>query len=52
MPEYRRGPVLTCTHELCSCRVVIQAECRCDGVMDVSYYRCACGAPLVPIDEA
>jgi hypothetical protein len=51
MPEYREGTVLTCTHEHCSCRVLIQSECHCDGVTDESRYTCACGAPLVPVDE-
>ncbi len=49
MPTYTRGVVLTCTHEECDCRVVIERECTCEGVTEDSVYTCACGAPLVPV---
>lgn len=52
MARYPRGAVLTCTHEDCNCRVVIQEECHCEGVNEDSIYRCACGAELVPVPEA
>jgi metallothionein len=50
MTKYAEGTVLTCTHEDCNCRVLIQAECHCPGVTDESAYRCACGAELVPAE--
>jgi metallothionein len=51
MPKYTEGTVLTCSHEDCDCRVLIQAECHCEGVTGESVYRCACGAELVPVEE-
>jgi len=50
MPPHTEGTVLTCTHETCSCRVRIEAECHCPGVTTQSQFICACGAPLVPVD--
>jgi len=29
MTKYTEGTVLTCTHEECNCRVLVQAECYC-----------------------
>lgn len=46
------GTVLTCTHEHCDCRVLIQTECHCEGVTPQSPYVCACGAPMVAVDAA
>ncbi len=51
MANHAKGTVLTCTHEDCNCRVLIQAECHCPGVTDESSYRCACGAELVPVTQ-
>jgi len=51
MAAYTAGTVLTCTHEDCHCRVLIQEECHCPGAADGSAYRCACGASLVPVSE-
>jgi metallothionein len=50
MINYTEGTVLTCTHEECSCRILIQTECHCPEVTDESTYRCVCGAELVPAD--
>ena len=50
MTKNAAGTVLTCTHEACHCRVLIQSECHCPGVTDASTYRCACGAELVPVE--
>lgn len=50
MTRYAQGAELTCTHEDCNCRVLIEAECHCPGVTSDSQYVCACGAPLVPAD--
>lgn len=47
MTKYAEGTILTCTHQECNCRVLVQAECHCPGVTDESAYRCACGADLV-----
>ena len=51
MPEYTQGMILTCTHQECNCRIVIQAECHCPGVASDSTYMCACGTPLLPLEE-
>ncbi len=48
--SYPEGTVLTCSHEDCNCRVVIQAECHCPGAQGPSTYRCACGAELIPVE--
>jgi hypothetical protein len=45
---YETGTVLTCAHEGCGCRILIQESCHCEGADD-SNYTCACGAKLVPI---
>ena len=44
---YETGTLLTCEHEHCGCRVLIQEQCNCDGA-DNSNYTCACGAKLIP----
>lgn len=51
MPEYRKGMVLTCGHEDCDCRIVIESECHCAGVTSEATYVCACGSPLLPIGQ-
>jgi hypothetical protein len=51
MSSYPEGTVLTCSHEDCNCRVLIQAECHCPGAEGRSAYHCACGAELVPVAE-
>jgi metallothionein len=51
MANYPKGILLTCTHEHCNCRVLIQEECHCEGVTDESIYRCVCGAELVPVKD-
>lgn len=51
MARYAEGTVLTCTHEDCSCRVLIQAECHCPGAAAGTAYRCACGAEMVPAED-
>jgi hypothetical protein len=50
MATVTKGTVLTCAHEGCNCRVLIEEECHCAEVDSGSGYRCACGAPLVPLD--
>jgi hypothetical protein len=52
MTNYTEGTVLTCTHQECSCRILIQTECHCPEVTDESTYRCVCGAELVPVEAA
>ena len=47
---YETGTLLTCTHEDCGCRVMIQVPCGCEGADD-SNYTCACGAKLVPVPQ-
>jgi metallothionein len=51
MATYPEGTVLTCSHEGCNCRVVIQAACHCRGAEGPSSYRCACGAELIPVTQ-
>jgi hypothetical protein len=50
MSATAKGTVLTCAHEHCGCRVLIEEECHCSGVNAESSYQCACGAPLVPVE--
>jgi metallothionein len=47
---YDTGTVLTCAHEGCNCRVLVQVPCECEGA-DNANYTCACGAPLVPVTD-
>ena len=47
MTEFTKGSVLTCAHEDCGCRVLIQEQCHCDPVTAESTYTCVCGSPLV-----
>ncbi len=51
MASYPEGTVLTCSHEDCNCRVLVQAECDCPGADGPSTYRCACGAELIPVED-
>lgn len=50
MPDYPQGTVLTCGHGDCGCRVVIDAECHCEGAG--APYVCTCGAPMVELLDA
>jgi len=50
MSELTSGTVLSCAHEGCGCRVVIQEVCHCEGTTADSTYTCACGAPMVVVD--
>ena len=50
MSKYAGGTILTCTHEDCNCRVLIQAERHCPEVTDESTHRCSCGAEPVPAE--
>jgi hypothetical protein len=52
VPEYAKGMLLSCSHEGCGCRVLIQEECHCDGVTAESTYTCTCGAPLLPVSAS
>jgi len=45
---YEKGTLLTCEHEGCGCRVLIQEQCNCSGA-DNSNYTCGCGAKLIPV---
>jgi metallothionein len=45
---YEGGTVLTCEHEGCGCRVLVQEPCHCEGAEGANY-TCACGARLVPV---
>nr|WP_082982916.1 metallothionein [Mycobacterium sp. 1423905.2] len=47
MPNYEAGTVLSCGHDHCGCRVVIEHKCECSGSGEP--YRCTCGAELVPV---
>jgi hypothetical protein len=48
MATYESGTLLTCTHEGCGCRVLIQESCHCEGAENTNY-TWACGAKLVPV---
>ena len=50
MTFFQKGTVLTCAHEECGCRVRIEEECHCPSG-DQSY-TCACGTPMVVMEEA
>ena len=43
------GAVLTCAHDGCGCRVLVQSECHCPGAGQS--YVCACGTEMVPVTE-
>ena len=45
---YQTGTLLTCEHENCGCRVLIQEPCNCPGA-DNANYTCACGGKLIPV---
>ncbi|WP_082277327.1 metallothionein [Mycobacterium ostraviense] len=47
MANYEAGTALTCGHEGCGCRVVIENECHCAN--SGQPYRCTCGEELVPV---
>lgn len=47
MTDYAKGSVLTCGHDGCGCRVLVEVECHC---ADGSHaYRCTCGEELVAV---
>ena len=51
MPNtYVAGTLLTCEHEHCGCRILVQEQCNCEG-SDDSNYTCGCGAKLVRAPE-
>ena len=49
MAVVAEGTVLTCAHDGCGCRVLIQSECHCEG--SDQFYTCACGTEMVPVSE-
>jgi hypothetical protein len=49
MGSQAAGTVLTCGHEGCGCRVLIESECNCAGAEQA--YRCSCGADMVPVAD-
>ncbi|MDQ1515366.1 MAG: metallothionein [Actinomycetota bacterium] len=49
MATVAQGTVLTCGHEGCGCRVVVQEVCNCPGGGES--YTCICGSPLVPVES-
>ena len=49
MATVEQGTVLTCGHEGCGCRVVIQEVCGCPGGGES--YTCICGSPLVAVQN-
>lgn len=46
MTSYVAGTVLTCSHEHCGCRVVVQQPCGCSAPEGAGYL-CGCGAAMV-----
>jgi len=46
--EFTEGTVLTCTHEDCDCRLLVQKACHCAGEAGTGYC-CTCGAPMVAV---
>ena len=49
MATVEQGTVLTCGHDGCGCRVVIQEVCNCEGGGES--YTCICGSPLVAVES-
>ena len=49
MTQFTKGTVLTCDHAECECRVRIDEECHCPS--GERTYTCACGAPLVEVND-
>ncbi|MFY9889134.1 MAG: metallothionein [Streptosporangiaceae bacterium] len=47
--EFAEGTVLTCSHEDCDCRVVVQQACHCQTEAGATY-SCACGSPMVIVE--
>jgi len=45
---FPEGTVLTCTHEGCGCRLVVQRACHCTGESGATY-TCSCGTPMVVV---
>jgi len=46
--SYAEGTVLTCTHEQCGCRILVETACHCESEATATY-SCACGAPMVVV---
>jgi len=46
--DFPAGTVLTCTHEDCGCRLVVQQACNCSSA-DGATYTCSCGTPMVKV---
>ena len=44
--DFPEGTVLTCGHEGCGCRVVVQHACECVSAPGAPY-TCSCGSPMV-----
>ncbi|MBV8541058.1 MAG: metallothionein [Pseudonocardiales bacterium] len=53
MAHYASGTVLTCGHGECGCRVRVESECGCAHPEShpEARYVCACGAPMVTVDD-
>jgi metallothionein len=47
MTDYAKGSVLTCGHDGCGCRVLVEVECHCAEGSQA--YRCTCGEELVAV---
>jgi len=45
---YVKGMVLTCSHEDCDCRLVVDRPCTCSAP-ESARYTCSCGAPMVEV---
>ena len=48
MATVEKGTALTCGHESCGCRVLIDEVCTCPGGSD--HYTCICGSPMAAVD--
>jgi len=46
--EFVKGTVLTCTHEDCECRLLVQQACNCKSEVGATY-TCSCGTPMVVV---
>ena len=55
---FPEGTVLTCTHEDCGCRLVVQRACHCTDESGAPYeesgatYTCSCGTPMVVVPRS
>jgi metallothionein len=46
--DFPAGTVLTCTHEHCGCRLLVQQACDCASEPGATY-TCSCGTPMVAV---